>query len=199
MAKYNGILWLVLSVLWAWDGTSVQGFQSVARQHSTRPTTRSSLISKSPSHTTISRQRDQITRLCVLESIQGFFKRFTTKATASHILIKGGAEAENKLEDLKAEIGDSPVKFAEYAAQYSECPSASSGGNLGEFGPGAMVPEFDKVRYLHCLGDCHIMQLTFHLCNLLFQVVFNEKVGAVHGPIKTQFGYHLIYILERTE
>ena len=101
-------------------------------------------------------------------------KRFTTKATASHILIKGGAEAEIKLEDLKLEIGDSPVKFAEAAARYSECPSASSGGNLGEFGPGAMVKEFD-------------------------QVVFNEAVGKVHGPVKTQFGYHLIYISERTE
>lgn len=101
-------------------------------------------------------------------------KRFTTKATASHILIKGGAEAENKLEDLKAEIGDSPIKFAEAAAQYSQCPSASSGGNLGEFGPGAMVKEFDKV-------------------------VFNEAVGKVHGPVKTQFGYHLIYISERRE
>lgn len=101
-------------------------------------------------------------------------KRFTSKATASHILIKGGAEAENKLEDIKAEIGDSPVKFAEYAAQYSECPSASSGGNLGEFGPGSMVKEFDEV-------------------------VFKEPVGAVHGPVKTQFGYHLIYISDRTE
>lgn len=101
-------------------------------------------------------------------------KRFTTKATASHILIKGGAEAENKLEDLKAEIGDSPIKFAEAAAQYSQCPSASRGGNLGEFGPGAMVKEFD-------------------------QVVFNEEVGKVHGPVKTQFGYHLIYISERIE
>eukprot|EP00980_Cylindrotheca_fusiformis_P023212 scaffold10220_cov148-Cylindrotheca_fusiformis.AAC.10 len=73
-----------------------------------------------------------------MDGIGNFMKRFTTKATASHILIKGGAEAENKLEDLKVEIGDSPVKFAEAAAKYSECPSASSGGNLGEFGPGAM-------------------------------------------------------------
>jgi peptidyl-prolyl cis-trans isomerase C len=109
-----------------------------------------------------------------LDDVGNFMKRFTTKATASHILIKGGAEAENKLEDLKIEIGDSPIKFAEAAAQYSECSSASSGGNLGEFGPGAMVKEFDEV-------------------------VFKEQVGKVHGPVKTQFGYHLIYINERTE
>lgn len=88
-------------------------------------------------------------------------KRFTTKATASHILVKGGAEAENFLEDLKVEIGDSPVKFAEAAAKHSSCPSASSGGNLGEFGPGQMVKEFDNV-------------------------VFNKPLGVVHGPIKTQ-------------
>lgn len=109
-----------------------------------------------------------------MDDLQGFFKRFTTKASASHILIKGGAEAEIKLEDLKAEIGDSPVSFAKAASEYSSCPSSSRGGDLGSFGPGAMVKEFDKV-------------------------VFNEPIGVVHGPIKTQFGYHLIYIRDRTE
>jgi len=111
----------------------------------------------------------------LVDGVGDFFKRFTTKATASHILIKGGgAETQHKLEDLKVQIGDSPVKFAEAAATYSQCPSASSGGSLGEFGPGAMVKEFDAV-------------------------VFNQEVGKVHGPIKTQFGYHLIYINDRTE
>jgi peptidyl-prolyl cis-trans isomerase C len=88
--------------------------------------------------------------------------------------VKGGAEAENKLQDIKAHIDNDPVAFAEAAAQYSECPSARQGGNLGEFGPGQMVKEFDTV-------------------------VFNDDVGVVHGPIKTQFGYHLIYINDRTE
>jgi peptidyl-prolyl cis-trans isomerase C len=97
----------------------------------------------------------------VMDEVGNFMKRFTQKATASHILIKGGAEAANKLEDLKAEIGNDPVKFAEIAAQFSACPSGRKGGNLGEFGPGQMVREFD-------------------------QVVFNEPVGAVYGPIKTQ-------------
>jgi peptidyl-prolyl cis-trans isomerase C len=109
-----------------------------------------------------------------MDGVGNFMKRFTTKATCSHILMKGGAEAENKLEDLKAEIGNSPVKFAEAAAKYSACPSASKGGDLGEFGPGAMVKEFDEV-------------------------VFKKEVGTVHGPIKTQFGYHLIYINDRRE
>ena len=65
-----------------------------------------------------------------LDDVQGFFKKFTTRASASHILIKGGAEAANKLEDLKAEIGESPVAFAKAASQYSECPSSSRGGEV---------------------------------------------------------------------
>ena len=69
------------------------------------------------------------------------------RADASHILIKGGAEAANKLEDLKKEIANNPVSFAEAAATYSECPSSRQGGNLGEFGPGQMVKEFDKVVF----------------------------------------------------
>jgi len=110
----------------------------------------------------------------LLDDVGRFFKSFTTTATASHILIRGGAEAEFKLQDIKKKIGDSPVKFAEMATKYSECPSKAQGGSLGEFGPGSMVKEFD-------------------------QIVFNEDVGRVHGPVKTQFGYHLIYIADRTE
>lgn len=129
----------------------------------------------SSNHHYLSRQNGRAAlKMGFMDDVQGFMKRFTTKATASHILIKGGAEAENKLEDLKVEIGNDPVKFAEAAAQYSACPSGRQGGNLGEFGPGAMVKEFDTV-------------------------VFNDDVGVVHGPVKTQFGYHLIYINDRTE
>ena len=69
------------------------------------------------------------------------------RADASHILIKGGAEAANKLETLKKEINDNPVKFAEYAGKYSACPSGRNGGSLGEFGPGQMVKEFDTVVF----------------------------------------------------
>jgi peptidyl-prolyl cis-trans isomerase C len=128
-----------------------------------------------PSRPSVIRTRRECTLFGgFMDDVGKFLKRFTTKATASHILIKGGAEAENKLEDLKAEIGDSVMKFAEAASKYSECPSASNGGNLGEFGPGAMVKEFDEV-------------------------VFSKEVGKVHGPVKTQFGYHLIYIRERIE
>jgi peptidyl-prolyl cis-trans isomerase C len=144
---------------------------SACKKHSTFTTTTTKRPQPFVSSTT---QRECELFGGIFDDIGGFMKRFTTKATASHILMKGGAEAENKLEDLKAEIGNSPVKFAEAAAKYSACPSASKGGDLGEFGPGAMVKEFD-------------------------QVVFKDEVGVVHGPIKTQFGYHLIFINERTE
>eukprot|EP00560_Eucampia_antarctica_P006187 CAMPEP_0197824338 /NCGR_PEP_ID=MMETSP1437-20131217/1598_1 /TAXON_ID=49252 ORGANISM="Eucampia antarctica, Strain CCMP1452" /NCGR_SAMPLE_ID=MMETSP1437 /ASSEMBLY_ACC=CAM_ASM_001096 /LENGTH=158 /DNA_ID=CAMNT_0043423927 /DNA_START=101 /DNA_END=577 /DNA_ORIENTATION=- len=108
------------------------------------------------------------------DDVSAFFKKLSVKATASHILIRGGAEAESKLLSLKKKIGDNPLKFAEAAMENSSCPSGKTGGSLGEFGPGQMVKEFD-------------------------QVVFAEDVGVVHGPIQTQFGYHLILISDRTE
>ena len=101
-------------------------------------------------------------------------KRFTDRATASHILLSFAPDAESRLEEMKAEIDDSPVKFAEFAQLYSECPSSSAGGSLGEFGRGAMVKEFDEV-------------------------VFNNELNVVHGPIETKFGYHLIYVSQRSD
>ena len=89
-------------------------------------------------------------------------------ARARHILVK----AEDACAALKIEI-DGGADFAAVAKRHSQCPSGQQGGDLGEFGPGQMVPEFDKV-------------------------VFNQDVGSVHGPIKTQFGYHLIEITNRT-
>ncbi|MFC2105894.1 peptidylprolyl isomerase [Candidatus Bipolaricaulota bacterium] len=91
------------------------------------------------------------------------------KATARHILV----ETEELCNELKQQI-ENGADFAQLAAEHSQCPSGSSGGDLGEFGQGQMVPEFD-------------------------QVVFNDAVGEVHGPISTQFGYHLIETLSRSE
>ena len=88
-------------------------------------------------------------------------------ASARHILL----ESEEKCIELKNEI-ENGADFAEAAKKHSKCPSGASGGDLGEFSPGQMVPEFD-------------------------QVVFNEEVGKIHGPVKTQFGYHLIEITNR--
>jgi len=85
-----------------------------------------------------------------------------TTATARHILVKTEEECEN----LKTEI-ENGAEFTDLAKTHSQCPSGKSGGNLGEFRPGEMVKEFDEV-------------------------VFSETVGDVHGPVQTQFGYHLI-------
>ncbi len=91
-----------------------------------------------------------------------------TTARARHILVA----TEEACLALKQEI-EGGKDFAEAAAEHSTCPSGRSGGNLGQFSPGQMVKEFDEV-------------------------VFKEEVGKVHGPVKTQFGYHLVEITERT-
>lgn len=90
-------------------------------------------------------------------------------ATARHILVS----SEDQCNDLKGQI-ENGADFAELAKQYSSCPSGAQGGDLGEFGPGMMVPEFD-------------------------QVVFSADVNTVQGPVKTQFGYHLLEVTSRTD
>jgi peptidyl-prolyl cis-trans isomerase C len=91
------------------------------------------------------------------------------KATARHLLV----DSEAKCNELKAQI-EQGADFADVARQHSSCPSGAQGGDLGEFGPGMMVPEFDKV-------------------------VFSAPVNTVQGPVKTQFGYHLLEVTSRTE
>jgi peptidyl-prolyl cis-trans isomerase C len=91
------------------------------------------------------------------------------KASARHILVS----SEEECDELKSQI-EAGTDFAEIAESNSQCPSGKQGGALGEFSPGQMVPEFDKV-------------------------VFSAEVGKVHGPVKTDFGYHLIEITSRTE
>jgi peptidyl-prolyl cis-trans isomerase C len=91
------------------------------------------------------------------------------KASARHILVESEAECL----ELKNQI-EAGADFGDIARKHSLCPSGRQGGNLGEFGQGRMVPEFDRV-------------------------VFAEAIGKVHGPIKTAFGYHLIEITSRTE
>jgi peptidyl-prolyl cis-trans isomerase C len=90
-------------------------------------------------------------------------------AKARHILV----DSEAKCEELKQQI-ESGADFGAVAAQHSKCPSGKQGGSLGEFRPGQMVPEFDKV-------------------------VFSAALHQVHGPVKTQFGYHLLEITSRTD
>ena len=90
------------------------------------------------------------------------------RAKARHILV----ETQEKCEELKQQIEDG-ADFAELAKEHSTCPSGRRGGDLGEFSQGQMVKEFDDV-------------------------VFSGDLGKVHGPVQTQFGYHLIEITSRS-
>ena len=89
-------------------------------------------------------------------------------ASARHILV----DNEEKCLELKAEI-EGGAYFADVARQHSSCPSGRQGGELGTFGPGQMVKEFDDV-------------------------VFSGELNTVLGPVQTQFGYHLLEVTERS-
>lgn len=88
-------------------------------------------------------------------------------ASARHILVKDKIEAEK----LKQRI-DKGEDFGKLAKKFSTCPSGKRGGDLGEFRKGQMVKAFDDV-------------------------VFKKEVLKVHGPVKTQFGFHLIQTIYR--
>ncbi len=83
---------------------------------------------------------------------------------ASHILVDTEEEAKKIKEQL-----DKGADFATLAKEKSKCPSAPRGGDLGSFGKGRMVPEFEKVA-------------------------FALKVGEISAPVKTQFGWHIIKV-----
>lgn len=90
-------------------------------------------------------------------------------AKARHILVK----TEKECNDLKKKI-ENGGDFTKLAKKFSSCPSGQQGGFLGEFSPGQMVAEFDEV-------------------------VFSADPGVVVGPVKTDFGYHLVEVISRKE
>ena len=92
-----------------------------------------------------------------------------SQATARHILV----DSEESCAALKSEI-EAGADFADVAREHSSCPSGQRGGDLGQFGPGMMVPEFDAV-------------------------VFSAEIGQLQGPVATQFGYHLIEVTSRED
>ena len=102
----------------------------------------------------------------------------TDRIEASHILLcyegamqstttRSKQEARAEIDGLKAEI-EGGADFTEVARANSDCPSAADGGSLGEFGRGAMVPEFEEAA-------------------------FGLEVGGVSDAVETPFGYHLIH------
>lgn len=110
------------------------------------------------------------------EDMQAFYKEnpdhFTEPESvhAKHVLV----DTEEKALEIMEAITKGDISFEDAAKEYSSCPSNAQGGDLGEFGRGQMVPEFD-------------------------QAAFEAEVGKVVGPVKTQFGYHLIKVEEKTE
>lgn len=92
------------------------------------------------------------------------------QVNAKHILV----ESEDLAKEIKAKIEVGEMTFEEAAEKYSTCPSKSRGGDLGMFERGRMVPEFDEAS-------------------------FAAELNVVTEPVKTQFGYHLIKVVDKTE
>lgn len=88
---------------------------------------------------------------------------------ASHILV----DSEEKANEILEDITDG-LKFEDAASQFSSCPSKTAGGDLGMFGRGQMVPEFENAA-------------------------FSMQKGEISNPVKTQFGYHIIKVVERVD
>lgn len=110
------------------------------------------------------------------EDAQKYFEanqaRFAKGETvgAKHILV----DDEAKANEILAELNSGAISFEDAASRYSSCPSKERGGDLGEFGHGQMVKEFDEAA-------------------------FAAAVGEVTAPVKTQFGYHLIKVYAKNE
>ncbi|QWE14398.1 peptidylprolyl isomerase [Polynucleobacter sp. AP-Sving-400A-A2] len=102
-----------------------------------------------------------------------------TQTLSRHILLRSRAgltdqDAERRLSGYRDQVRAKTADFGDLAKKYSEDGSAANGGNLGWMGPGDLVPEFD-------------------------QAMNRLQIGEVSNPVKTEFGWHLIQVLERRE
>jgi len=102
-----------------------------------------------------------------------------TQTLSRHILLKNRSglsdqDAERRLAGYRAQVVAKTADFGELAKKYSEDGSAANGGNLGWMGPGELVPEFE-------------------------QAMNRLQIGEVSPPVKTEFGWHLIQVLERRQ
>lgn len=89
---------------------------------------------------------------------------------AKHILV----DSKEKAEEIFASIEKGEITFEDAAKAHSSCPSKEKGGDLGEFGKGQMVKEFEDAA-------------------------FSAEIGKVTKPVKSQFGYHLIKVEKHNE
>lgn len=102
-----------------------------------------------------------------------------TQTLSRHILLRNRAgltdqDAERRLAGYRDQVRAKTADFGELAKKFSEDGSAPNGGNLGWMGPGDLVPEFE-------------------------QAMNRLQIGEVSNPVKTEFGWHLIQVLERRE
>jgi peptidyl-prolyl cis-trans isomerase SurA len=133
--------------------------------------------------------RDQLARPYLVDKsitdslVREAYTRMKTEIRASHILIKLPADptpedtltAYKKIMGIKAKVQGNPGAFEEMARQMSEDPSAkSNGGDLGYFSSLQMVYPFESL-------------------------VYNTEVGEVGGPVRTQFGYHIVKVADKRE
>lgn len=107
----------------------------------------------------------------VVAFYQENIERFKTEEPAGEA---AKAEAKAQLEKIKADIVAGTATFEDMAKEYSSCPSGAKGGDLGSFGRGQMVPEFETAA-------------------------FAQDVGVVGDIVETQFGYHIIKVTERSD
>ena len=117
--------------------------------------------------------------LIALILILGFILTFTnkigaqmdnnfTEVRAEHILV----ETEKEAIEIKKQIENKEITFEDAAKKYSKCPSKANGGDLGYFGKGMMVKEFEKAA-------------------------FEAPESTITNPVETQFGWHLIKIIDK--
>ena len=91
-----------------------------------------------------------------------------TQVSAKHILVS----TQNEASDLKTKIDNNEITFEDAAKKYSSCPSGAQGGDLGYFPRGVMVKPFEEAA-------------------------FNAELNKVTEPVQTQFGWHLIKVVDR--
>lgn len=105
------------------------------------------------------------------KEMKDYYDNIKPEIKASHILVAD----EKTAKEVEAKLKDKSATFEELAKKYSkDTASAEKGGDLGWFGPGKMVPEFEEAAY-------------------------KLKVGEISAPVKSQFGYHIIKLTDKKE
>ncbi|MBC75708.1 MAG: hypothetical protein CME64_06810 [Halobacteriovoraceae bacterium] len=131
-------------------------------------------ISKKEINEFLAEEKNQKLTKSLYESMSSEFNK-PAQVKARHILLpvkegEGDKEQKTKIEALRKRV--SPKNFASIAKKESKGPSASKGGDLGWFSKGSMVPEFESVA-------------------------FGLKPGQISKPVKTNFGWHIIYVEDK--